>query len=782
MFCTRCDWHKNKYVNCAGFYGDPSANIVFCGEAYGSSEAEVNEPFVGTAGQKFNMLLQEADLTREEVVIMNAIRCYQLHNPTPTHRQLDACHFHTWKDIQTINPKLVVAMGGSALYSLTGKEGVSNYRGKLLYSEKIGRRVYVTFHPAACIHDPTKWEVLQEDFKRIPSLVDKNPDEIKHYPYELITTADQFGAALPRLFDNIVYFDLETTGLSPYTEEITLLQLGNGKDVYVIDASVLPNIKEGLRLLFSKSPVVGQDFSFDAKFLAVKLGILPSKWEHDCCLAEFVVSGMKDNDLEYLTSKYVPESFGYDEAVKLVGGAHKIKNKDVLLQYSADDIGVLPKIRRVQTKMLMREEMHWLFKNITMPCNKVLTKMSLRGVLYDTKALMKVDKKYEKRAEKALLKLQTVAGVSETEQHFRKKFNPRSSDHIKWLLIEYYKLPVLKTTKKHHNPSIGKNEMKKYAKAPHNNPYCKIMDQYRSYQNIRDNFLSGVIPKLIDGVAHTNFSLHAVASGRPNSKDPNLLNIPAEEDIRRCIIARPGHTFVHADLKQIEVRVAAMLSEDEGLIKICNDIDKDFHSMIASNISGMPYNEFYGRYLAGEKKIEDERRAAKATTFGILFQEGAIGLAYNLGISETKAQKFIDDYYSPFPKLYEYIEGIKQFVIENGWVETYFHFRRRWRDHTAEDHGTLREGVNHGIQGGAWNLLQLIMIEVDKRLEGMESALVTQVYDSIVVEALESEVSAVVGVVKSSIEEVNLPYPKLNRVRVVGDIEVGPNLTDLTKF
>ena len=327
----------------------------------------------------------------------------------------------------------------------------------------------------------------------------------------------------------------------------------------------------------------------------------------------------------------------------------------------------------------------WCYKNLTLPCNDVLSRMSLQGLTYNIEKLKAVDEKYAKKGRRALMKAMTLDGVLATQKHFKQQFNPRSSRHVKWMMFDYYKLPVLAKTK-HDNPSVGKDELKIYAKK-HKNEYALIMEKYRSIQNIRDNFLGGVIPKLQDGVAHTDFSLHGTASGRPISKDPNILNIPDDDDIRSCIIAPKGYIFVYSDLSQIEVREASVIYNEPKLIEYCNTVGSDFHCLTTSNMFNLPYDEIFKWYRAHENgskdkravEMHDKRAAAKTITFGILYQMGADTLAYRLGITKKKAEEFIVQYFAGFPNLEESIEKIKEFINKNGYVDTWFGFRRSWQ-------------------------------------------------------------------------------------------------------
>ena len=794
--CTRCKWSDNEFVNCTGFFGNPSADFVFVGEAFGKQEAEAKEAFVGKSGEKLTELLHIASLKRSDVAILNVMRCYLEGNPTPSKSEMDACFIHTARDIKRIKPKMVIALGGSALYALTGKDGVEAHLGKVLWSDKIKCKVYVTYHPAACLYDNKKWDILTGLFRDIKSKADGEVFTVKHYDYLYISSYTELLLQKGKLYSSDkLRVDIETSGvkrsdgLDEYSENsrIALLQIGvDDGTIYLIDGSLLSDNKciELLKPVLETKKIVGQGFEFDVKFIYVKTGIMVGNFYHDTCLAEYLLTGMKDNDLTYLTYKYVPESGGYDDEVKKAGGANMVKDATKLRQYAADDIGVLYKIERRQRKALMFNGMDWLFDNIIMPCNRVLTRMSLRGIKYDIDELIKIDKEFYEKGADLKDRASKLDGVKRCEYHFNREFNPRSSQMLSWLLLDYYKLPVIKYTKK-DAPSIGQDEMEIYSKAPYNNEYCKLMSEYRSIETLRSNFMGGVIPKLVDGVAHTRYSLHATATGRPASYDPNLLNVPSKlKQVKKCLVPRDDCVFIHADLSQIEIRVAAMLSQDPDLVEACNTEGVDFHSMVTSLVHGIPYDEVYSKYKAGDDRMTELRRGCKTISFGILYGMGPPALAYQLGVTEKEAQKFIVEYFKGFPKLKEYMDSLREFVIKNGYVKTYFGFKRTFRNHKAEDHNTIREAGNLPIQGTAWNLMELILIEVDKRLEeeGFKSRLVLQVYDSLVIETYKDELEEVASMVKEIMTTINKPFDILNSVKVKTDIEIGYNLAELKTY
>jgi len=795
--CTRCDSYKNLYnINCVPFSGNSEADFYFLGEMAGDKEAQrsIIEPahFINIAGDMLDNLLEVGNVRRDEIAIANSLRCYKEGNVKPNKSELDACFIHTLREINKINPKIVVALGSTAMYQTLGiDDSITNYRGKLWYSNKIKRNVFVTFHPMALIYSPDKKDDMESDFKKLKSLLNEKPYEIPNYEYILIDTATKFNYYYPTLLSKDLYIDMEMTGLDPYEENsnIRIFQIGT-KDllldtedrIYVILPKVLYEVKDKIRYLMRTNSIIGQDFTIDAKWLHVKLDAFPENWKFDTCLAEYIISGMGNNDLNSLVGKYNRDYYGYWKEVEFAGGAHKINNDKILYQYGANDTGTLKPIYNKQLKQLYKSNRNYLYENITLPCNKILTKMSLRGIKIDIGRLLETDKEYEIRGERALKKAESLSGIKECENRFKKRFNPRSSDMVKWLLLEYYKLPVLKKTKK-DGPSIGQKEMETYTKK-YNNPYCKIMEKYRSIQTIRENFLSGILPKLNDGVAHTTYSLHATTTGRPNSKEPNLLNIPREENIKRCYIARNGHSFICGDESQLEIRIASVVYNEPRLIEICNDLSRDFHCNITAKAFKKTYDEVYNGYKDRVVKWIELRVKGKAVQFGVIYQQGAASLAYELGISEREAQKFIDEYYESFPDLKLNIEKTKELIIKHGYLDNYFGFRRSWKYHTAEDKATLREGVNVLVQSLAWNLIQLCMIQIDRKLKErkLKGELLLQEYDSIVVEAPDEEIEDTAHIMKDIMTNVNKPFDSINRVLLATDIEVGKNLSDVERI
>lgn len=520
--CSKCKFYNNyKDINCHSFFGNPNADILFVGECFHNDD----KPFSTDIELIFIDLLNYANLKIEDVAITNAIHCYS--DSTPTIKEIDACFINLYNDIKAINPKLIITMGDCAFSSVLGKpkKEYSNYIGKLEYSEKVKCNIYPVYQPSSAIYNRGRLQDLRSFFKKIPEILNNKPREIYHYPYTFIDNIKDIDF---KIFDKSQYlfFDIETTGLNPFKDTIKILQISNGTNIFVLDSKLLNQFN--LREFFNTKKLVGQDFNFDAKFLNNyhNLDLNTFNWYWDTCLAEYTISGMMDNDLTTLCWKYCPESGGYDDEIKAIGGAHLVKDPNKLHQYGANDIGILPKIMQKQYETLHQMGKLDLFRTIMMPTNRILTKASQKGVLYDVDYLNKLDKKYEKKSFLALEGIQGIHGVRETENKFQSKFNPGSDLHKKHLLFNIHKLPVLSRTDK-GNPQCTKKEMAIYAEK-FNNPYCLIMEKYGSIQTLRSNFLGGALQHLRNNIGHTRYSIHSTTTGRPNSREPNCFSSDTE--------------------------------------------------------------------------------------------------------------------------------------------------------------------------------------------------------------------------------------------------------------
>jgi DNA polymerase-1 len=271
------------------------------------------------------------------------------------------------------------------------------------------------------------------------------------------------------------------------------------------------------------------------------------------------------------------------------------------------------------------------------------------------------------------------------------------------------------------------------------------------------------------GRVHTNYGQATAVTGRLSSNDPNLQNIPVRTGegrrIREAFIASPGHVIVSADYSQIELRIMAHFSGDEGLVRAFAE-GRDIHRATAA--------EVFGRQL--DEVNAEERRYAKVINFGLIYGMSAFGLAQNLGIERATAQVYIDSYFARYPGVARYMEQTRQLAREQGFVETVFG-RRLWLPEIRGGNGQRRAGaeraaINAPMQGTAADLIKLAMIRVQDWLdrEAMATKLIMQVHDELVLEVPEAELE----VVKRQLPGLMNGVAQL-KVPLSVEVGVGPN-------
>ncbi|MBX6393304.1 MAG: DNA polymerase I, partial [Burkholderiales bacterium] len=346
-------------------------------------------------------------------------------------------------------------------------------------------------------------------------------------------------------------------------------------------------------------------------------------------------------------------------------------------------------------------------------------------------------------------------------------FNLNSPKQICDILFGTLKLPVLKKTPS-GAPSTDEEVLEKLAL---DYPLPKTLLEYRALAKLKSTY-TDKLPRMINprtGRVHTHYGQATAVTGRLASNDPNLQNIPVRtaegRRIREAFVAPPGHVIVSADYSQVELRIMAHYSGDEGLVRAFAE-GRDIHRATAA--------EVFGRKL--DEVTPEERRFAKVINFGLIYGMSAFGLAQNLGIERATAQSYIDSYFARYPGVARYMEQTRQTAREQGYVETVFG-RRLWlpeirSGNAARRAGAERAAINAPMQGTAADLIKLAMIRVQDWIdrEGLGTRLIMQVHDELVLEVPEAEVERV----RAELPPLMTGVAQL-RVPLVVDIGVGPN-------
>jgi DNA polymerase-1 len=397
-----------------------------------------------------------------------------------------------------------------------------------------------------------------------------------------------------------------------------------------------------------------------------------------------------------------------------------------------------------------------LAREIELPLIPILAQMERKGVKVDLGVLSSIEKKVDMECAAHLAEICKLAG---------REFNVNSNAQLGQVLYEELQLPVLRRGKT--GPSTDQEVLEKLSE---HHPLPKAIIDYRMLSKLKSTYLE-TLPELIaaDGRLHTSFHQAAAATGRLSSSDPNLQNIPIRSElgreIRRAIVADPGHQLISADYSQIELRILAHIASDEALIEAFTN-DEDVHTRTAAEVFG----------VTPERVTSAQRRAAKAINFGIAYGLSPHGLSTRLDIPTEEAKAIIDRYFQRYAGIRRYLNETVEKARRTGFVETLFGRRRFMPDLHSRNRNAAqaaeRAAINMPIQGTAADLIKLAMIRIDQAIasKGLRAQMLLQVHDELLFEAPESEIEALKDLVQTLMSSVAT-------LKVPLKVEVGSGLT-----
>ena len=569
---------------------------------------------------------------------------------------------------------------------------------------------------------------------------DLDPSLAARGDYEAITTIEQLQAWIARLRAAGQFaFDTETDSLDALRANLVGLSFSAepGRAAYLPLAHDYPGAPpqldraqalELLRPLLEDASVrkLGQHGKYDLHVMR-RHGIALAGYADDTMLESFVLeAGSSRHDMDSLARRHLGyETVKYEDVCGK--GAKQIPFSQVALDdataYAAEDADVTLRLHRVLAPRLAAEPaLEQVYRDIEMPLVPVLERIEANGVKVDVDELRRQSADLSKRMLAAQQQATALAG---------RTFNLDSPKQLQALLFDELGLPALVKTPK-GQPSTNEEALEAIADQ-HELP--RVILEYRGLAKLRSTY-TDKLPEMVNpdtGRVHTSYHQAGAATGRLSSSDPNLQNIPIRTDdgrrIRRAFVAPPGRKLVACDYSQIELRIMAHLSQDPGLVRAFES-GADIHKATAA--------EVFGRKL--EDVTGNERRAAKAINFGLMYGMGAFGLARQLGIGRGEAQDYIALYFSRYPGVRDYMERTREQAREQGYVETVFG-RRLYLEYIragnqAQRAGAERAAINAPMQGTAADIIKRAMVAVDAWLAGQggRAMMILQVHDELVFE------------------------------------------------
>ena len=570
-----------------------------------------------------------------------------------------------------------------------------------------------------------------------------------------------------------ICFDTETTGIDANDAELVGLSFSvkPGEAWYVpvpADQEKTKAILAHFEPLFAdpKKTWIGQNTKYDLLLLKW-YGIEPAGRLFDTMLAHYVIEPDGKRSMDLLAEKYL----GYEPVhiEELIGKKGKTQGtmRDVELEkikeYAGEDADITLQLKNIFTPLLKEKEVERVFNEVENPLVKVLVDMEYEGIKIDVDFLNDYSKELEKDAKKAEESVYKQAEV---------RFNLASPKQLGEVLFDKLKLdPSAKKTKTGQYQT-GEDVLLKLAAKGH-----QIVDDiltFRELTKLKSTYVDA-LPQLINrktGRVHTTYGQAVAVTGRLASNNPNLQNIPVRTDrgkeIRKAFIPRDNkHILLSADYSQIELRIVAAISGDPNMCQAFKD-GTDIHTATAARVYNIP-----------EADVTKEMRyKAKSVNFGIIYGQGAFGLADNLGISRTEAKEIIDNYKKEFPGIQQYMDNTINFAREQGYVETLMG-RKRWLRDINSSNFTVRgfaerNAINSPIQGTAADMIKLAMQKVYAAMAKakMKSRMILQVHDELVFDALKSEAHELKPLI---LENMELALPLPNEVPAIAECGEGNN-------
>jgi DNA polymerase I len=569
-----------------------------------------------------------------------------------------------------------------------------------------------------------------------------------------------------------ISFDTETTNIDANIAELVGLSfsLKPNTGYYIPCPSDQAQTKKILGLfneLFNDESItwVGQNIKYDLLILKW-YGVELKGPVFDTMLAHYVIEPDGKRSMDLLSAKYL--SYDPVHIEELIGKKGKTQGtmRDVELEkikeYAVEDADITLQLKNTFTPLLKKYDVEKVFAEVENPLVKVLRDMEFEGVKIDVDFLKEYSRELDRESKKSEESVYEQVGS---------RFNLSSPKQLGEILFEKLCLDPKARKTKTGQYATGEDVLTKLA---NKNQICVDILAYRQYSKLKSTYVDA-LPLLINpktGRVHTTYGQAVAVTGRLASNCPNLQNIPIRtergREIRKAFIPRDDkHVFISADYSQIELRIVASISGDPNMGDAFRQ-NKDIHTATASKVYGVSESEV----------TKEMRYKAKSVNFGIIYGQGAFGLADNLGISRTEAKAIIDNYKKEFAGITKYMDDTINFAREHGYVQTLMG-RKRWLRDINSGNFTVRgfaerNAINSPIQGTAADMIKLAMVKVHDAFvkNKFKSKMIMQVHDELVFDALKEEVDAIKPVI---IECMQTAMVLPHEVPVVAEVGVGDN-------
>ena len=581
-------------------------------------------------------------------------------------------------------------------------------------------------------------EEAQEQYQTI--------QDVEHQ-YFLVNTQESKQDLLSKLLASTAFcFDTETTGLDVLNSDALGLAFSITKgEAYYVPLSSKEDVQFFKPAFESKALKIAQNLKFDLQILK-NYDVQVQEPFYDTMLAHYLIEPDKRHNMDELSRTYLK----YDPVSieTLIGkkGKGQIKMSEVdpetVKEYAAEDADITLQLKSALDPYLRVQNASKVFNEIELPLVPVLASMERAGIRIDSQFLQDYSIDLGKQIVEIEQRIYEQAG---------EKFNIASPLQLGKILFDKLNLDEKAKKTKTGQYQTGEDVLQKLS---HKSTIVQDILDFRGLQKLKSTYVDA-LPLLVNentGRVHTTFNQAVAATGRLSSTNPNLQNIPVRtergREVRKAFIpASEDFLILSADYSQIELRVIASMSGDEGMMEAFRQ-NLDIHAATAAKVFGVPLEEV----------TKEQRYKAKSVNFGLIYGQGAFGLAENLGISRTEAKEIIDNYFKQFPGIRTYMDDVIENARTHGYVETLMGRRRYLRDINSNN-ATVRSfaernAINAPIQGAAADMIKMAMIRIHKRMQEKpyKSKMLLQVHDELLFDVHKDEVEEITNLVKTEMQ------------------------------
>lgn len=746
--CELCPLHESAEHVCLMGSGKRKSKIMIVGEAPGAREDETHQAFVGQSGQLLREYLVAAGISPDECYITNCAKCRPPDNRTPDKSELRICsEMYLSQEIAAVQPDWVLLLGNAALQTVVRRSGITTHRGSIY--ELGSFRAFAAYHPAYVLRNPRHGIELRADLERFSRLVHGEAAKAKPTKVRIVRSKEGLVWLREQLMvATQISYDIETTGLDEWVEDAKIVSIsftweeGQAAVVPIEHATLTPGrgrpILQFLKPCLERGDCkyIAHNGKFDSRWLAHFGVFVPQTF--DTMLAAHMLDENRAKGLKPLSQVLLGvDAYDIGEDVRRAFEA-PLKR---LCVYNGKDTDYTLRLKSVFTDELKQEpRVARVFMKLMMPASNAITKMERVGIYVDQQRLKKITTQVQLKKQETYDELMEWAPQG---------INFNSPQQVGRWLFGDLGLPILLETK---TGAASTNESVMLQLASQHPAPAKLLE-LRKYTKYLNTYLEPWAEHCdTRSRIHANYKLFGTVTGRLSCEKPNLQQVPRDSTMRTVFGAPKGWVFVEADYSQVELRIAAMLSNERTMLRAFA-MGEDIHLKTAVEVSGKLPSAI----------TKEERKKAKAVNFGFLYGMGWEKFVmyardnYGVEVTDAEAQATRRRFFESYPALLTWHDRQRRLANRYQRVHSPIGRVRHLSDIASGDKGVRaeaeRQAINSPAQSFASDLMLLSLVRLDERLPARSARIVGSVHDALLFEVRRKACNDVLPVIRSTMQD-----------------------------